>query len=373
VITSSLLMMASLAMGLISAALALVVIVTRVARFAAGSAREARLAPHRLALLAIAAGGDEDGEAAARLRAVQGRDWPPVRGLAVSLLGKVRGEPAEQLARLLDARGEFRRARSAVRSRRAIVRERAAWLLGFSRTPEDTVLLLPLLTDRSAAVRLAAARSLGSLGDAAAAAPLLAAVQPVHGRPGIPAAVAAEALLSFGTGAVTAVSSGLADNDPTVRAVAAMVAAEESLSAVAPQLRSLLADEPVLEVRVPVAQALGVAGGPEDVAGLAAQTAITQPPAMRRAAAQALGELGHPGAVLVLAGLLPDHDVRLARYAGDALVRIGPTGMRELQRALAGNGQAARVAAGSLGMARLQGNRSLPVGVPLASARDGSP
>ena len=185
--------------------------------------------------------------------------------------------------------------------------------------------------------------------------------------------MAAEALLSFGTGAVTAVSSGLADNDPTVRAVAAMVAAEESLSAVAPKLRSLLADDPVLEVRVPVARALGVAGGPEDVAGLAAQTAITQPPAMRRAAAQALGELGHPGAVLVLVGLLPDHDVRLARCAGDALVRIGPTGMRELQRALAGNGQAARVAAGSLGMARLQGNRSLPVGVPLASVRDGSP
>lgn len=372
-ITSSLLMVASLAMGLISAVLALVVIVARAARFVAGSAREARLAPHRLALLAIAAGGDEDGAAAARLRSVRGSDWPAVRGLAVGLLGKVRGEPAEELARLLDARGEFRRARSAVRSRRTIVRERAAWLLGFSRQPRDAVLLLPLLTDRSAGVRLAAARSLGSLGDAAAAAPLLAAVRPVRGRPGIPAAVAAEALLSFGTRAATAVSSGLAGDDPTVRAVAAMVAAEEALSAVAPQLRSLLADDPVLEVRVPVARALGVAGGPEDVAGLAAQTAATQPPAMRRAAVQALGELGHPDAAPVLAGLLPDHDVRLAGYAGDALVRIGPTGVRELLRALAGDGQAGRVAAGSLGMARLQGNSSLPAGLPLASALDRSP
>lgn len=372
-ITSSLLLVASLALGLISGVLAVIVIVARVARFAAGSAREARLAPHRLTLLAIAAGGDEDGEAAARLRAVNGRDWPVVRGLAVSLLGKVRGEPAEELARLLDARGEFGRARSALRSRRAIARERAAWLLGFSRRPENAVLLLPLLTDRSAAVRLAAARSLGSLGDPAAAAPLLAAVQPVRGRPGIPAAVAAEALLSFGTGAVTAVRSGLAASDPTVRAVAAMVAAEEALSAVAPQLRCLLADDPVLEVRVPVARALGVAGGPEDVAGLAAQTAITQPPAMRRAAAQALGELGHPGATLVLAGLLPDHDVRLARYAGDALVRIGPAGVQELLRALPGSCQAARVAAGSLAMARLRGSISLPAGVPLALASDGSP
>jgi HEAT repeat protein len=372
VITSSLLMVVSLAMGLVSVVLAMVLAVARAVRFAAGSAREARLAPHRLALLAVAAGSDEDGEATARLRAAPQRNWPAVRGLAVALLGKVRGEPAEELARLLDARGEFRRARSAVRSRRAIVRERAAWLLGLARQPEDADLLLPLLADRSAGVRLAAARSLGSLGDPAAAAPLLAAVQPVRGQPGIPAAVAAEALLSFGTGAVPAVTSGLAASDPTVRAVAAMVAAEEALSAVAPQLRSLLADDPVLEVRIPVARALGVAGGREDVAGLAAQTADTQPPAMRRAAAQALGELGHADAAPVLAGLLPDRVARLALCAGDALVRIGPPGLRELLHAAAGSGPAAGVAAGSLRMAELQGGTPLPAGVPLAVARDGS-
>ena len=372
-ITSSVLIVAGLALGLASVALALVVVVARVARFAAGSAREARLAPHRPALLAVAAGGDEDGAQAARLRAVSGRDWPTVRALAVALLGKVRGEPADELARLLDARGEFRRARSAVRSRRAIVRERAAWVLGLARQQEDAVLLLPLLADRSDDVRLAAARSLGWLGDPVAAAPLLAAVRPVRGQPGIPVAVAAEALLSFGTGAVPAVSSGLADGDPTVRAVAAMVAAEEALSTVAPQLRSLLADDPVLEVRVPVARALGVVGGPEDVPGLAAQTAATQPPAMRRAAAQALGELGDPGAAPILAGLLADPDVRLAQSAGDALVRMGPHGARELLYASAGTGPAARAAARSLGMARLRGNMTLPVGVPLVPAWDGNP
>jgi HEAT repeat protein len=94
---------------------------------------------------------------------------------------------------------------------------------------------------------------------------------------------------------------------------------------------------------------------------------------MRRAAVHALGELGHPGAAHVLAGLLPDHDVRLAGYAGDALARIGPPGIRELLRAVAGSGQAARVAAGSLEMARLRGNSLPPASAPLASARDGSP
>jgi HEAT repeat protein len=233
-------------------------------------------------------------------------------------------------------------------------------------------LLLPLLADRSAEVRLAAARSLGSLGDPVAAAALLEAVKPVRGRPGVPVAVVAEALVGFGTGAVPAVTRALAADDATVRAAAATVAAEEALSAAAPQLRSMLASEPVLEVRVSVVRALGVAGGAEDVAGLAAGTASGQPAAMRRAAAQALGELGHPGAAPVLAGLLRDHDVRLAQYAGDALVRIGPPGVEELLHATAGTGPAARVAAGSLAVARLQGKIPRLAAGPALLARHGS-
>jgi HEAT repeat protein len=373
VISQSLLTAVGLGLGLACVALAVLVAAARAGRLATESAREARLAPHRGALLVIAAGSDEDGVAAARLRTVSRRDWPAVRDLAVALLGKVRGEPADDLARLLDERGEFRRARLAVRSRRAIARARAAWLLGLARQPENAALLLPLLADRSADVRRAAARSRGSLGDPVAAAALLEAVKPVRGQPGIPVTVAAEALIGFGAGAVPAVAGALAASDATVRAVAAMVAAEEALSALAPQLRALLASDPVLEVRVPVARALGVAGGAEDIAGLAAQTAATQPPAMRRAAVLALGELGHPDAVPGLAALLPDPDVRLAQYAGDALVRIGTPGLREVLRAAAGSGRAARVAAGSLAIARLQDRLPLPAGVPLLADKDGNP
>jgi hypothetical protein len=74
-----------------------------------------------------------------------------------------------------------------------------------------------------------------------------------------------------------------------------------------------------------------------------------------------------------LAALLPDPDVRLAQYAGDALVRIGPPGLREVLRAAAGSGRAARVAAGSLAIARLQGRLPLPAGVPLLADKDGAP
>ena len=54
-------------------------------------------------------------------------------------------------------------------------------------------------------------------------------------------------------------------------------------------------------------------------------------------------------------------------------MRIGPHGVRELLHALAGTGQAARAAARSVGMARLRGDITLPVGVPLVPAGDGNP
>jgi HEAT repeat protein len=73
---------------------------------------------------------------------------------------------------------------------------------------------------------------------------------------------------------------------------------------------------------------------------------------------QALGELGHPDAAPVLSGLLADPDVRLAQYCGDALVQLGSAGVRALLEAAGGaEGATARVAAGSLAIARL---RNLP-------------
>jgi HEAT repeat protein len=140
-----------------------------------------------------------------------------------------------------------------------------------------------------------------------------------------------------------------------------MVAAEGALSATAPRLRQLLADEPQLGVRISAARALGAVGGAEDVAPLAALTVPAQPTELRRAAVLALGELGHLAAVPVLTGLLSDPDIRLAQHSGDALVQLGPSGVRALLEAAGGPGTpanreytAARVAAGSLAVARLR-------------------
>jgi HEAT repeat protein len=333
------------------------VAVVKMSRTVAESSRQARVAPYRDAVLAIAADGDEDGTASAVLRAAPDRDWRTIREVVVALLGKVRGDTAETLVRLLGARGEFEQARAALRSRRTIQRARAAYLLGLARQRRDVGLLLPLLTDRSAEVRLVAARSLGVVGDPAAAPALFGALGPVHGQPGIPAAVAAEALLNFGTGAVPAVIQALGAADATQRSAATMVAAEGALSATAPRLRQLLAREPDLDVRVSAVRALGRVGGTDDVAVLAALTGPAQPTALRRAAVRALGELGHPDATPVLSRLLSDPDIRLAQHSGDALVQLGPPGIRALLEAASGTGPknpAGSAAAGSLTVARLR-------------------
>jgi HEAT repeat protein len=370
VIGLSLVVSADLGLGLSCAVMAVVVAVVKVARAAAQSSRQARIAPYRDAVLAIAAGGDEDDTASAVLRGTGDRDWRAVRHVVVGMLGKVRGDTAVALVRLLDARGEFERARSALGSRLAIRRARAAYLLGLARQPGDVGLLLPLLADRSAEVRLVTTRSLGSAGDAIAATALFEALGPVRGHPGIPIGLAAEALLSFGVGAVPAVLAALSSDDATQRVVATLVAAEGALSAAAPRLRSLLAGDPELDVRISAARALGAVGGPADVAALAALTGPAQPTELRRAAVEALGELGHPDAAPVLSGLLRDPDVRLAQRSGDALVQLGPAGVRALLQAE--DGPAARVAAGSLTIARL---RKAPqvAGLALPSQRGAQP
>jgi HEAT repeat protein len=370
VISPSLILAADLGVGLSCAVMAVVVVAVKLARAAAQSARQARVAPYRDAVLAIAADGDEDDTASAVLRGIRDRDWRAARDVVVGMLGTVRGDTAVPLVRLLDARGEFERARSALRSRLALRRARGAYLLGLARQRGDVGLLLPLLADRSAEVRLVVTRSLGSAGDPIAATALFEALGPVRGHPGIPGAAAAEALLSFGVGAVPAVLAALSADDATQREVATLVAAEGALSAAAPRLRSLLAGDPEPEVRISAARALGAVGGPDDVAALAAFTESARPTELRRAVVQALGELGHPDAAPVLSWLLSDPDVRLAQHSGDALVQLGPAGVRALLQA--GDGPAARVAAGSLAIARL---RKAPqvAGVEVPGPREGPP
>ena len=337
-----------------SVLLVMFVVAARVVRTAVLAGRQGRVSRYRAALLTVGSGEDEDGAATAVLHAAPPQAWRVVRVSAVALLGKVRGEPAVQLVRLLDQRGELTAARVGLSSPSAVKRARRAHLLGLGRQDADTEVLLPLLADRSAEVRLVAARSLGLIGAPRAAWALFDALRPVHGQPAVPTGVVAEALLRIGSGTIPAVTEALGAEDVNQRTVATLVAADSALSAVLPSLRRLLVDDAVLDVRISAAMAIGAAGRPADVGVLAWHTSADQPVELRRAAAAALGELGDPGAAGVLVELLADADVRLAQLSGTALIGLGDMGT-ELLAGVAGGGlPGARVAAGVLSVARLR-------------------
>ena len=198
-------------------------------------------------------------------------------------------------------------------------------------------------------------RSLGLIGDHQAAEPVLDAV-PAHGsRIGVPAWVAAEALLGMGLGVAPVLRRALASEDADVRDVAVTVAGAATFSSLRPQLRVLLEHDPSPEVRTGAAVALGRVGAPQDVAALVRHTA-PRPAPLRRTCVAALGELGDPAAVPALSRLLDEEDRRLAELSAEALVRVGEPAPRSWRCACApgpgrrgpwrtGHGAAARPAA----------------------------
>ncbi|HET8601230.1 MAG TPA: HEAT repeat domain-containing protein [Segeticoccus sp.] len=334
--------------------LAAVIIVAKVVRARVLRATALRQAPLRPLVLAVAAGEDDDGTARAQLTAVPSSQRADVRDLLVALLSKVRGGPAEDLVAILGELRTVDAARESLHSRSAIRRARAARVLGLMREEAYAADLVGALADRSPEVRLVAARALGMIGDPSAATAVLEAVRGTHGGVGIPASIAAEALIGMGVGVGPALREALHADDATMRAVAAGVAGVGLFTSTAPRLRVLLASDPDERVRRTAAQALGRLGGPGDVAVLVGSTHADQPTPLRRVAAQALGELGDPSAVPALTALLVDEDRRLAQLSGQALAQLGPPGLRVLVEFADGEGAVGRASRAALAVEELR-------------------
>lgn len=341
--------------GMASAsALAGLAIVSFHRRVAASS--PAMLAPYRPGLIAMASDEDDDGKEKALLCAVPPRTWARLRPSVVAFLPKLRGHPADDLVEVMRAHGEIDHAKRSLTARSAVRRARGAHLLGLVRDPRSAVLVLPLLGDPAADVRLTAARALSAIGDPSAATGVLEAVRSHGGHAGIPAWVAAEALLGMGVELGPVLQIGLASEDSAVRNVCALVAGQGTYLSAAPQLRVLLATDSDGDVRVSAAMALGRVGCAQDADILMRHTVESEPTMLRRSCATALGDLGQPQSMAVLAGLLADGDRRLAELAGESLVRIGSEGIAVLEvSAAAPQGPRASAAGAALELVATRG------------------
>jgi len=331
------------------------IVIAKNHRRRAGDKSRYLLSVYRNELLAIASDEDEEGEAKQVLFAVPVPIWERLRPSVIAFLSKVRGTAAEDLSDLLRSRGEIERATEMLTSRSGVVRARGAYLLGLVRDRNLAALLIPLLADRDADVRLVAARSLGVIGATQAADGILQALRTSRGRRGLPAWVAVDALLGMGVEIAPAIENGLTSDYAAVRNVCAQVAGHGTIFSAAPRLSILLATAKEGEVRVSAARALGRVGGANEAIALARYTNSSEGAELRRACAVALGELGRQESLDTLVALLGDDDRRLAQLAASSLIQFGEVGIAKLVAVAVDSSPSARAAQGALDLAKLRG------------------
>lgn len=320
------------------------ILTARLARHRRTRALDRDLAPLRSDVLAIAS-GDEGEEADRRLRGLRGRAVHLVAPLLISYLSKVRGAPAQRIVDVLTEHGLVARARDGVGSWSGTRRARSAWMLGVMRIRDAAGEIVPLLQDRDRGVAVTAARSLGMMREEHSAEALLTAVAPGRrGRGALPVWVVVEALGGLGPESAEVVGEGLASEDASTRAAAAMVIGRAQHLSQRHRLRALVEQEEDPTVLAAVARALGELGVRDDVPSLTRLVGIKHPRAVRLAAVTALREIGDRSSTDVLTGLLSDEDPRIGELAADVLTELGSDGVETL-RSLAGTGSVAATAA----------------------------
>ncbi|SDZ11429.1 HEAT repeat [Micromonospora pattaloongensis] len=320
---------ALLVLTAVTVVLAAVIIFGRAAR-RIGDARRARLAaPARRALLALAAGDDEQANFTTLARLEPGV-WRAVEPTAVALLGKVRGEARAVLVSVFEERGSGERALRQTRRAGAVRRARAAEVLGNLRRRDAVPTLVALLADPDPDVRAVTARALGRIADPTAVPALLASL--VGPRPVPPQAVA-DAVLRIGADGRDALVGALDHPAELVRVTAVEVLGLVGAITAAGRVIEVLSGDASPAVRARAAVTLGRLGTRQSLGPLLTAVEPTQPPALRAAAARALGDLGAVAAAPALGTLLadPDHDV--AHAAAYALLRMGDAGRAALARA----------------------------------------
>ena len=267
---------------------------------------------------------------------------------ARALLPSLRGKDRETLGVILDRLGAVDAARRQAKSKRAVARAEAGEFLGESGSPEAVRDLVQLLQDPDAKVRWAAARGLGRLGHPSAVPALLGSID---GSLPVPVDVVAGAVAEIRECPVPLLREGLSSPSVPKRALTVELLGRFQALAAADEVIDLLYSDPSVEVRARAARSLGRMGSPRAVKpllGCVGDGAV----ATRAQAIWALGEMGALEAIPALRTTLLGSSHHLGELAADALVAMGPSGIRVLNELAAGDGSAAPIAARTLAAQR---------------------
>ena len=262
----------------------------------------------------------------AAISLVEGEPVPPVgrrdEGVFAELLSgyarALRGESLTRIAMYFDSSGAVDDQMRLLRRHPAWRRATAAFRLGDMRSARAIPALAEALNDRSRDVRMAAVRSLGSLGAVDTIESLVAAG--VSGR--VPRDVVGLALFDIGPPSVARLIELSSHEDAEMRADAITLIGVLGTAGDADAMLGHLAD-PSADVRASTASALGRLGAAE--ASEALITALDdRVPAVCAAAAHALGQIGGRHAVEKLLPLARSESFEPAREAAEAVARIDP-------------------------------------------------
>jgi HEAT repeat protein len=246
---------------------------------------------------------------------------------ARALLPALRGEDRETLGRLLESRGVTDAARRQCHSHRARQRVAACQLLGDVGSSFAVLDLVPVLDDPRLAVRTAAAKALGRLGQPTGVAPLMGAVA---SRKRVPVDVAADAIQQICDWPVSVLEPCLSDPSDRTRALAVELLGRFQATGCVGALVEVLQQDPAPGVRVRAARALGRIGSPRAVPALL-HSVHSGSAALRAEAVSALGRLGAVTAVPTLRVALLGPSLRVSGAAAMALHGIGPQGIEVLR------------------------------------------
>lgn len=280
-------------------------------RESARVAAESRLQPWALALLA----GPDAEQGELPLSAADRRRLARILARYSKQLG---GEQRSAIAAYFERSGDVRAAISALGHHRAWRRAVAAAALGDMGSATAVPALLASLDDDDRDVRIAAARTLGRLGDTRAVEPLVEALA----RHRLPRDIAAYALLQIGRGALPRLGLLATADDAGVRRTAidlvGLLGDAADAEAIIERLRDTAA-----EVRAGAARALGRLGAERGTAALRGAL-DDRVPFVRAAAATALGVIGDGPSVERLLVLARTDSFDPAYAAARAAVRIEP-------------------------------------------------